>query len=422
MDKILIESQVGMEVYSEFFHEYLDTDQDQEFWSNIGTGKYDLSYLINGGGTVNYEYDTLEAIYGEGFDINKLQKEFTQMLNEKRLEFGLEEIIPERKIDVNVDDLAGLLKDNPKALDAQYPNLSQIIEDAGIRIKSFEELTQRQKENTEEWHGFENIEPGELFFSYADGTPGTYSILSQALLDYCSDAGLSSGFMEYIPKLGSLKDLVENDLDGFTFENIKGYNSLIQLGLDQKEIDNIERAKQVLLSPGELETLGRGNLAQEVSSNYDLKSVGLDEKHFDALLEETAFYQDLNTQFLHEFKEWPDIFSASQYESLKEETRKQILGSQEGLQQAIYEATEANGSIEQISDYAKDILTEVNNYKVLDENLERLLQENNVFINNVAPPKIQPLNKFEERLAQAENSKSKENSKQNFSLKTGFHV
>ncbi|HEY0221638.1 MAG TPA: hypothetical protein VGC17_02425 [Lactovum miscens] len=286
MNKILIESQVGMEVYSEFFHEDIETDQDQEFWSNIGTGKYNLSYLINAEGPVNYEYDTLESLYGEGFDIDKLQKKFTQVLNEKRLEFGLEKVSPERKIDVNIDDLAELSKDNPKAL----------------------------------------------------------------------------------------------------------------------------------------EPLSRGNLPQEVSSNYDLKSVGLDDKHFDSLLEETAFYQDLNTQFLHEFKEWPDIFSASQYESLKEETRKQILGSQEGLQQAIYEATEAKGSIDQISDYAKDILTEVNNYKVLEENLERLLQENIVFINNIAPPKIQPLNKFEERLAQTENSKNKENPKQNFSLKTGFHV
>lgn len=124
-------------------------------------------------------------------------------------------------------DIEKLLEDIT-ALDGKYPHLSDMMIDV-VKIKKFSELDENQLNHTRWWTYFnDNLNPNELFYVRTD-SDDTYKVLSQALLEYYSDADLSSGFVEEIPDGGTIDDLDPNERD------IQGIKSMLQLEFDSED-------------------------------------------------------------------------------------------------------------------------------------------------------------------------------------------
>ncbi|MDT2887941.1 hypothetical protein [Lactococcus lactis] len=207
---------------------------------------------------------------------------------------------------LNNQDFLSRIQQDPTYMDHQYPELSKMISQSGMRIVNYSQLSDSQQTYIKEALYFNNEIPDPLVVQWDDlNDHSIYSSLEMALIEWYTDQDFSSGFVEDIPEGGTIYDL-----DSKTY-NIKGIESLLKFDYFSGESTSLTTLKELGVSLPPASLIG---------------SLPLQDRIYD---EKTHLPYDWNDNTISEALEGYDysIMTGTEYYDLLEEKTIEINGT-----------------------------------------------------------------------------------------------
>lgn len=137
---------------------------------------------------------------------------------------------------MEAQQILSLLNQDIKAFDKEFPQLSTMIESAGMQILPLAELTPVQQAYAKKFHIA--TQPDELVVRWVDMLESSiYSSIGMALIEWYTDQDFSGGFPEEIPDNGTIFDLDED-------YNIKGIESILRFDYAYGESTSLATLKE----------------------------------------------------------------------------------------------------------------------------------------------------------------------------------